>query len=343
MTTYTSLTTPPAARVRHLPWLVISATMGGMGLGLLATYVWFGVDQGAFATVLGVATLGALAIPYAVRSSGAAWEGRLRQIVVVSSAVALVSVVTGIANGGTDENRTTALFLHELLQGHDPYSTLLVLHYRVSVLGIWQYPVTSSSYDPYLPLLMFVQVPGTGYVGYDALCLACWGGLVYVVRKDEFAALVLASPMVALVAANGFNDLPVLFLTTLALRGSNGRASKLVELSTYGLKQFANLFWLGFYIARRRWWSVAGVVGGTLAIASPFLVWHPAGFWCHAVTFDAGPGCPGPGAGATSALDFYPHWNYYLWLVWLVALFPAPIAAWLLRRKAWLYRLFRPA
>ncbi len=339
VSTVPALTSPRRAWERQLPWLVIAATLGGMGGGLLATYLWVGVDQGVFATILGIATLCGLLVPYAVRRSGTRWELVLRQIFLVSSVVAIVSVLTGIANGGTDENRTTAAFLKELGLGHDPYSTLLTLHYRVSVLGLWQYPVTSTSYDPYLPLLMFVQVPGTGYLGYDGLCLACWGGLVYVVRKDEFAALALASPMVALVAANGFNDLPVLFLTTLALRGSTGSGSKLVEFLTYGLKQFANLFWIGFYAVHRRWWNVLGVAAGTLAIAAPFLIWHPSGFWCHAVTFNVGPGCSGPGPEATSVTDYYPHWNYYLWLAWLVALFPVPIAAWLVRRKAWFSRL----
>ncbi len=300
-----------------------------MALGLYITFALAGVQQWIFSTILGGATLCSLGMPYAVRRSGVAWERALRGLVLVSVVIAVVSVVTGIGNNGTDENRTTPAFLGELWRGENPYATLLVLHYRVSVLNLLPHSVTSASYEPYLPLLTFVQIPGTGYLGYDALCLGAWAGLVYILRKDEFGALVLATPMVALVAANGFNDLPVLLLTTVALRGTAGRATKAVEFLSYGLKQFANVFWVGYYAVHRRWWRVLGVLAGTLVIAAPFLLWQPQAFWCRAVVADAGTGCGGFGTGQVTPVGDFLHWDYYLWVVWLVALFPSTTRLWL--------------
>jgi len=304
-----------------------------MGLGLYTTFALVGVQQWIFATILGAVTLCSLGMPYAVRRSGVRWERALRGLLLVSAIVAVVSVVTGIGNNGTDENRTTPAFLGELWRGENPYSTLLVLHYRIDVLNLLPHSVTSASYEPYLPLLTFLQIPGTGYLGYDAVCLGSWASLVYVLRKDEFAALVLATPMVALVAANGFNDLPVLLLTTLALRGPVGRATKVAEFLTYGLKQFANLFWVGYFAVHRRWWRLLGVVAGTVAIALPFVLWQPQAFWCHAVVLNAGAGCGGYGTGQATPVGDFPHWDYYLWAVWLVALFPATTRAWLVRLR----------
>ncbi|MFY9717775.1 MAG: hypothetical protein WAK40_07595 [Thermoplasmata archaeon] len=318
---------------RSLPVLIILVALSAMAVAIYASSVFVGVAPALFSAILGAGTLSSLAVPRAVRRAGIRWESALPWLGGGSLALAVVSVVTGIGNGGTDENRTTIAFLGELVRGHDPYTTLLVLHYRVSVLNLWHRSVGSVSYDPYLPLLMFLQVPGTGYLGYDALCLACWGGLLYVVRKDEIAALSLATPMVALVAANGFNDLPVLFLTTLALRGGLGRSGSVLEFVTYGLKQFANVFWIVFYAVQQRWWSVLGVLAGTLVIAAPFLIWHPHGFLCQALTFGAAPGCAAPGG---RPVGLYPHWNYYLWILWGVALFEVPLVAWASRqRRRW--------
>jgi hypothetical protein len=318
---------------RILPGLIIVIALAAMAVAFYASSVFVGADPALFAAILGGSTLSSLALPPALRRAGVRWESALPWLGGLSLAIAVGSVVTGIGNGGTDENRTTAAFLGELVRGHDPYTTLLVLHYRGSILDLWHRSVGSVGYDPYLPLLMFLQLPGTGYLGYDALCIACWGGLVYVVRRDEVAALSLATPMVALVAANGFNDLPVLFLTTLALRGGVGRAGSVVEFVTYGLKQFANVFWVAYYAVQRRWWRVAGVVAGTLVIVAPFLLWHPHGFLCQALTFGAAPGCAAPGG---RPVGLYPHWNYYLWVLWGVALFEAPLVAWATRqRRRW--------
>ncbi|HTP53773.1 MAG TPA: hypothetical protein VML94_02260 [Thermoplasmata archaeon] len=312
------------AGARAAPVLLAVAGLATIGAAEYASSLLPAADSAWLAAGLGAGTLASLGMPYAIRRSGAEWRGILPWLVGASLAIAVASVLTGIGNGGTDENRTTPAFLGELLRGHDPYTTLLGLRYEVSILDVWHRWVGSVGYDPYLPWLMFLQVPGTGYLGYDLLCIGCWVGLVYTVRNDELAAVTMATPMVALVAANGFNDLPVLFLTTLALRGGLGRGRWIVEFVTYGLKQFANVFWVGYYALQRRWGRVLGVLAGTLAIAAPFLWWHPHGFLCETLTFGAGPGC---GLGGGHPVGLYLHWNYYLWIVWAVALFELPLLA----------------
>jgi hypothetical protein len=158
--------------------------------------------------------------------------------------------------------------------------------------------------------------------------------MVYVVRRDEVASLALVSPFVALLAANGFTDLPVLFLVTLSLRGWTGPKARVVELLTLGMKQFANLFWLVYYLVRRDVLRALLVVGVTVAFAAPFVVWHATGVWCTAVTFGLSPGCTSVPGSSKALSDLYSHWNYYVWILWVLVLFDGEIRQWVRRWTA---------
>ncbi len=310
---------------RYLPEIVVAALVGAAGSISLPLFFRYGNVTWAFAVVWGLATLGSVLIVPAVRRAGVAWPNELRTLFVASAIVGVVSVLTGIGNNATDEPYTMGPYLSELLHGRDPYTSIVLVSYSVHTLNLWSNHVSAPYHYVYLPLLLFFQVPGTGATGYKFLGLACWAGIVYLVRKDEVGALCLVSPVVALLAANGFTDLPVLLLLTLSLRGGLGPNAWPVEVVTYGMKQFANAFWLVYHLVRRELLRAALVLVGTLAIALPFLLWHPDGIWCEALTFSAAPGCSSAPSAARSWSDLYAHWNYYLWPLWIYALFSAAI------------------
>lgn len=306
---------------RYLPEITIAATLAPATAAILVVYATYGSVTWAFSVIWGIATLSSVSLFFAVRRSGLDWRRELRWIFLIGLVLGVVSIFTGIGNNATDEPHTMGYYLSELLHGQDPYTTYLMLTYTVHTLNFWSATVTSSGYYTYLPLLVLFQVPGTGAVGYELLCLGCWAGIVYVMRHDEFAALSLASPVVALIAANGFNDLPVLFLMTLSLRGWTGPKAKVVEYLSYGMKQFANVFWVVYYILRRDVVQCILVVVITLLIALPFLLWDPLGIGCQALTFSIGPWCAGQPNSARQLSDLYSHWNYYLWILWVYVLF----------------------
>ncbi len=306
---------------RYLPEITVTVTIGLATVASLAVYASYGILTWAFSVIWGLSVLSSVSLFFAVRRSGEDWHKELRNLFLIGLVVGIVSVFTGLGNNGTDEPYGMIGYLSEILTGQDPYWTHLVLNYTVHVLNVWSSPVNSSSYYSYLPLLIFIQIPGAGVIGYELMCLGFWAGLVYLVRDDEFAALSLASPVVALTAANGFTDLPVIFLMTLSLRGWTGPKAKLVEYATYGMKQFANVFWVVYYILKRDIIQCVLVVVITLAFAIPFLLWHPLGIWCQALAFSIGSSCTGQPNSARQLSDLYSHWNYYLWILWVYVLF----------------------
>lgn len=304
---------------------------------LLATY-GLGVAVGRYGGVVeGVGTVGSVSLVPAVRRSGGAWGKELRLLFAASAVIGVVSVATGLANNATDEPFTMWGYLAVLLHGRDPYTTAATITFLAPALGLSSQPITGQFHYVYLPLLLFFQVPGTGATGYKAMCLGCWAGIVYLVRRDEVASLCLVSPMAALVAANGFTDLPVLLLITLSLRGARGVPGRAAEYATYAMKQFASLFWFVLYVARREVFRAGMVVVVTLLLCAPFLIWHPTGIWCEALTFDLSPGCASAPNVSRHMSDLYSHWNYYLWILWVYALYEAEIRE--LVRRGW--RRFR--
>lgn len=326
------------ALLHYLPELVIVALLGSATAFTVVVYALWGVYTPALAAGWGLATIASVSLYFAVRRSGAEWHRELRKIFLISLVVAVVGVFAGYGNLATDEGRATIAYGQEMVHLINPYTTQLQIQYQVYVFTFWQNTVTSTSYDTYLPWIALIQVPGTGAVGYSLMGIAFWAGMVYLVRDDEFASLTLASPIVALIASNGFNDIPVLFLMTLSLRGWTGKKAKAVEYFTYGLKQFANAFWILFYVLQRQWVKAALVVVITLALISPFLFWQPSGIYCQALTFGLGSGCPASGTRGVN--DLWDHWNYYLWPLWIYALFREGVD----RRVRWLRdRLLRRA
>ena len=315
----------PASVRPYLPEIVAALLVGVAGVGSIALFLTHGTVTWAFAVIWGGATLASVALVPAVERSGADWHREVRVLFAASLAIGAVSIVTGIGNNATDEPFTMASYLGVLLNGHDPYVTPVTVTYTARTLNLWSSHVSSQFHYVYLPLLLFFQIPGTGATGYKALCLACWVGIVYFLRRDRFAALCLVSPVAALVAANGFTDLPVLLLMTFSLRGGRGLPGKVAEYATYAMKQFANAFWFVYYLARREVLRAVAVLGLTLVFVSPFLLWHPTGIWCEALTFSLSPGCASAANSARQPSDLYSHWNYYLWILWVYALYHAEL------------------
>ncbi len=320
-------------RQRYLPEIVAALLVGVAGAISIPLFFGVGDVTWAFAVVWGIATLASVALVPAVRRSGLDWRRELRLLFVISLVVGAVSLITGVGNNATDEPYTMGGYLGVLLSGRDPYTTSVTISYSAHTLNLWSEHVSAPFHYVYLPLLLFFQIPGTGAPGYKAMCLACWVGIVYLVRRDEFAALCLVSPVVALVAANGFTDLPVLLLITLALRGGQGATGKAAEYATYAMKQFANAFWFVYYVFRRDLARAGLVLVLTVVFAAPFLLWHPTGIWCEALTFSLSPGCGGAMNSSRSWSDLYSHWNYYLWILFVYALFPTEVHR--LARRAW--------
>ncbi len=227
-------------------------------------------------------------------------------------AFGILSVLTGWGNGLTDEPFTTPRFAAFTLAGNDPYTTQLIFTYQ-------QYgrTLSSQSYYLYLPLLMFLQIP---FVNYKWFTLGCWVAMVLLVRRRFDAATMLAQPYVLLVAASGYNDLPVLLLLTLGFAGIEGKRQKWAEYLSLGCKQFANAFVFVYYLVRRRWVDSLITIGVTFAFLAPFLVWGGTAVLCPAVLADRLSQCT-KGGSASLLL------NYPVWLVWIFAIFYLPLLA----------------
>ena len=325
---------------RFLPEITAALLVGVPGAISVPLYFSHGVVTWVFAVVWGAATLASVALVPAVERSGVDWQRELRYLFVISTGISVVSIATGIGNNATDEPFTMAAYLGVLLHGQDPYTTSVWVSYHVQTLNLYSESVSGPYHYVYLPLLLFVQIPGTGATGYKSLCLACWMGIVYLLRRDRIASIILVSPVVALVSANGFTDLPVLLLMTFSLRGSAPAVpKKAAEYATYAMKQFANAFWFVYYVVRRDAVGATLVLVLTLLFAAPFLLWHPTGIWCEALTFSVSPGCSSAMNSSRQLSDLYSHWNYYLWVVWVYALFQAEFHRWRTRIVAWV----RPA
>lgn len=279
---------------------------GALPAFLIITLLWLHPGR---TTPFGYLALGAfaLAFPVMVRRLGVPRRIDFVYFLLLAGiAFGILSILTGWGNGLTDEPFTTPRFAGFLLSGHDPYTTQLVFTYQ-------QYGQTlsSRSYYVYLPLLMFLQIPG---ISYKWVTLGCWALMVLLARKRFDTASVLAQPYVLLIAASGYNDLPVLLLLTLGFVGLGGRRQKWAEYLSLGCKQFANAFVFVYYLVRRRWVDSLVTIGVSAAFLVPFLVWGGPAVLCPAVFANRLPSCP---AGGNAALLL----NYPVWAVWVVAVF----------------------
>lgn len=231
-------------------------------------------------------------------------------------ALAVVSTVSGVLNGLSDEPYSTPAYAH---LGWALYERPVVFTYVQ--YGI---PHLESSFDVYLPLLTFVQVPG---LDYRWVSLVAWSGAVYLVRRDAFTAAALANPWIALLAANGQNDFVPLLALTVALAVRPARSRWVAEILSLGLKQLANVVVFFYHLARREFVSAAVALGVTVAILAPFLWIDPGAVYCHVLLGDPGSTCQSRGIGFIAFKR-----NYWLYPTWVAAVFHRPLAAWLRRR-----------
>ena len=233
----------------------------------------------------------------------------------VSVALAVVSVLTGRLNGLTGEPYATPAFVRLL-----PNLYGQTLHLAYTQYGT---PLTISSAYVYLPLLTVLQVPG---LDYRWVAVGAWAATVYLLRRSGAAVVLLGSPFVALIAANGFNDLvPFLALTlsVVTLAGPRARAAEVVAL---GLKQFANVLLVAFHLWHRRWGRALLAVGVSALFLLPFAFFSPSGVVCHAILLDPSSGCSLAGSGSFVSGGLG-HLNYFAWVLYVLAVFGTPYVA----------------
>jgi len=278
-----------------------------------------------YALALDLLTVLSVGTPALVRALGVPYRRAVPWVVGISVLLAVVSVATGLFNGGTDESFTTPRYLSVLLAGHNPYVVPLVFTIH-QVQGIPGNLVTlpSSTTFIYLPLMLFISAPGLSGPGFSLLMVGAWLLSLYLLRGEEWSLLIWGSPVVALWAANGFNDFAPLALLTFSFGVTeHPRIGRGLQFLALGLKQFAPFVVGIYYVARRRFVDLGITLLVTFLYLVPFLLWGPAtSVLCSALLLH---GCPVP---PQFPQGFFLHWNYYLWPVWAVALFGPRLRRW---------------
>lgn len=280
---------------------------------------------------------GAIAYPYLARGCGGLEPRPLRFLLLASAALVVLVLSTGVFGGSTDEPFTTTRYAAQILSGQNPYSTQLVFTYtqcsgptQSALVACASY--TSRSYFVYLPLLPFLAIP---LVPYTITSTLCWVGTLYLVRARPWALLALGAPYPALLAANGYNDWPGLLLLTLAFVGLSGPLRRVPEWLSLGTKQFANLIVAAYHLWRRNFAQFALTLAVSALWILPFFLNAPQAVLCGVVLHRS------PDCGAESPLDVLTHINYWVWLLWGLAIFPivgTNAAAWLRRSTRKLLR-----
>jgi hypothetical protein len=230
-------------------------------------------------------------------------------LLAVGGALAVVSVVTGLLNGFSDEPYGTPAYA---ALGWGLYSHPVAFYYV-------QYGKTyfENSYDVYLPLLAFVQIPG---VDYRWVSLIAWAGALYLLRDRPIALAGLAVPWIPLLAANGQNDFVPLFALTLALAVPTGRYRWPAEAFALALKQLANIVVVLYHLVRREYLRATAAVAITFLILAPFLYIDAGGVYCHVIVGDPGSGCTGH-----PWTWFVFKRNYWLYPTWILVVFYEPV------------------
>ncbi|MFZ1024063.1 MAG: hypothetical protein WAN87_08005 [Thermoplasmata archaeon] len=259
-------------------------------------------------TLIFLVVIGCFALAYRWnlhRDSGflVAWVG-------VSLAVALFSIGSGLGNGLTDEPYFMPAFLR---LWPNLYGSSLHLYYYQMGSGEHY----SISYFVYLPLLSLIWIPG---IDYRWLCVGAWLVMVYAARRTGPSVAILGNPWFALLAANGFNDFVPLLALTLAFVTLHGWKSKVAEVVSLGLKQFANVIVVGYHAWNRQWRDALIAVVATTLFLLPFALLSPGGVWCHAILVQSQP-CSGTATGFYSGGAILSHINYVLYPLWIAAIF----------------------
>jgi hypothetical protein len=286
----------------------------GVGLGSVLFVFWTPLLETPFAgSALLLGTVGAFYLAYRWALYQDPWF--LRTWVAASLALALLSATTGYLNGVTDEPYGTPGFVRIFPNLYGPPLHLNYVQYGT--------PSSLTSSYIYLPLLTFVQVPG---LDYRWVTIAAWLATVFLVRAQRATATLLGSAFVGLLAAEGFNDFVPLLGLTLTFVTLSGWRSRVAEVVSLGLKQFANVIVVLYFAWHRRWWEVLFAIGVTAAFLLPFAFLDPGGTFCHAILLDPSPSCSGSGSASFLAGGAY-HLNYYLWPLWVLAVFGARYVA----------------
>jgi len=227
----------------------------------------------------------------------------------VAVAVSVVSLVTGWHNGLTDEAFGTPAFAQVW---PNLYGTPISITYD-------QYGTTytlSNLYNVYLPVLAFAEIPGFSY---KWTALGSWILGLYLLRRRSASVVLWGGSWVGLMAANGFNDFVPFLTLTLAYVTLEGRSSRIAEVVSLGLKQFANVVVVVWHLYHRRWWDAVLAVVITAAILAPFAYLSPHGVVCHVLLIQ--PGDCSQGAGSALGVGVLGHLNYLLWPLWAFAVF----------------------
>jgi len=304
---------PAADAGRRAGRIVLHPALWALGLALPIVALSYITRLGlAFSPILGV---GAILYALLVQRLGLAPARWFAPVLVGASFVlAILSFVTGRYNGLTDEPYLMPLFVGPLLHGVDPYAVVRTYTYQ-------QYGATLAVHVGYvyLPLYLVLQ---PFVVSYKLYAIATWAAAVALVWRRPFARVAIGQPFVAILAANGFNDFPVLLLLTLAYVGVGGKRQAWAEVLSLGCKQFANVFVIGYHLARRDLRRALVAAGITVAFVLPFVLWNPGAFACETLPLTP------HSCGSASTTNFYAHVNYYVWPLWGLAIFYEPLAAW---------------
>ncbi len=321
---------PPAARRRRYLgyaglWALGLVVPAGY-LGLAGVYNPGMAISDSAAVVLGIWALFFPVYVYRLRLVELASFARL--VALAGLAVAIVSIATGIGNGLTDEPYVMPYFIGPLLHGQNPYSTAIYVTYNQYGTIYQVGPVRYI----YLPLLLVFQPFVGGGAGYKLFAVATWAGTIYLVRRNPFAVLAISQPYIALLAASGFTDFPALLLLTVGFVGVAGRRQNWATYLALGAKQFANVFVGLYYLVHRDWKNFGIAIGVSLAWILPFFLWAPSAYFCGAVLGAQG------GCAHASAPGFFVHLNYWVWPVWVLAVFFAPLREYYRRFANWARR-----
>jgi hypothetical protein len=230
-------------------------------------------------------------------------------LAAIGVGVAVFSILTGVLNGFSDEPYSTPAYAS---LGWSLYSKNVAFSYlQYGKIGF------ENSYDVYLPLLTFVQVPG---IDYRWVSLAAWAGTLVLLRKHPLGQAGYAATWIPLLAANGQNDFVPLFAVTLALVVPLGRAHWAAEAFSLALKQLANVVVFFYHLARREYLQAAAAVAITAAILSPFLLLDAGGVYCHVLLGNSGTSCT-----SNPWTFFVFKRNYWLYPSWVAVVFYGPI------------------
>lgn len=246
-------------------------------------------------------------------------------LIGVGLGVAIFSVLTGILNGLSDEPYSTPAYAS---LGWSLYTKNIAFSYV-------QYGTVhfENSYDVYLPLLTFVQIPD---LDYRWVSLLAWGGSLYLLRGRPFGQAGFATAWIPLLAANGQNDFVPLFALTLALIVPLGRYGWAAEAFSLALKQLANVVVVVYHLARREYLRALAAVAITAAILAPFVYIDPGSVWCHVVVANPSTACtPHPWTFVIFKR------NYWLYPTWVAVVFYQPIRRGLAETVHWVRDLAR--